>query len=153
MVISNIDSVENSREIGRQLTERWCIKAGGSVEPFFELFDDNATCQSMVKPDLFPELGGIMTKQQFKDYVHAESRVSDLNVWVTGITAEPNRVAVEAASDMKVGEHVYQNVYHWLFEIKNGKVTAARYYFDTQLAHKFVQWLGEAGAKMNTRNA
>ena len=107
----------------------------------------------MVKPDLFPELGGIMTKQQFRDYVYAESRVSDLNVWVMGITAEPNRVAVEAVSDMSVGEHVYPNVYHWLFEIKNGKAIAARYYFDTQLAQKFVQWLGEAGANMNTRDA
>lgn len=151
MANSYVDTVDKTREIGRQLCERWCIKKGGSVEPFFELFHEDATCESMVKPELFPELGGKMTKQQFKDYVFAESRVTDLNVWVTGITAEANRVAVEAASDMKVGEHVYQNVYHWLFEIQGGKVTYARFYIDTLLAKKFVEWLQEAGGEMNTR--
>lgn len=152
MVLSNIDSVENSRELGRQLTERWCIKAGGDVEPFFELFAEDATCETMVKPRLLPELGGKpMSKQQFKDYVFAESRTTDLNVWVTGITAEPNRVAVESASDMKLGNLIYQNVYHWLFEIKNGKVIKARFYFDTLHAKELVDELKANGSAIQAR--
>ncbi|EXJ63353.1 uncharacterized protein Z519_08622 [Cladophialophora bantiana CBS 173.52] len=149
--MGDIDTIERTREIGRQLTERWCIPKGGDVEPFFELFSDDAICETMVKKELFPELGGRMTKQEFKDYVYAESRVTELKVWVTGITAEANRVAVEAASDMSVGKNIYQNVYHWLFEIKNGKVVHARFYLDTLLARKFVDWVQEAGGDMQTR--
>lgn len=146
-----VDTIENTRDLGRKLTEAWCIKKGGSVEPFFDLFNDDAVCETMVKESLFPEVGGKMTKQQFKDYVYAESRFADLNVYVTGLTAEANRVAVEARSTMGVNGNEYNNVYHWLFEVKNGKVSNARFYLDTLFARKFVDWVNEAGADMNTR--
>jgi hypothetical protein len=49
----------------------------------------------------------------------------------TGITAEGDRVAVEAVSD---GETLdgkrYLNQYHFLFEFKNGKFTAVCEYMD-----------------------
>lgn len=146
-----VDTIESSRALGHKLTEAWCIKKGGDVGPFFDLFHDDAICETMADKELFPELGGKMTKQQFRDYVYAESRNAELKVRVVGITAEPQRVAVEADSDMSLNEHVYQNVYHWLFEVRNQKVTHARFYLDTLLARRFVDWLKEDGAKMDIK--
>lgn len=149
--MADLNTVEANRKLGYELTKRWCIPKGGDVEPFFELFHDDAICETMVKRELFPELGGTMTKQQFRDYVHAESRNAELKVRVVGTTAEPNRVAVEADSDMELNGHIYQNVYHWLFETRDGKVTHAKFYLDTLLARKFVDWLKEDGAQLDVK--
>ena len=50
----------------------------------------------------------------------------------TGITAEGDRVAVEAESyaKMKNGK-TYQNTYHFLFIVKSGKIEAVKEYLDT----------------------
>jgi uncharacterized protein len=51
---------------------------------------------------------------------------------VTGITAEGDRVAVEAQSrgQLKTGAR-YANAYHWLFVLRDGKIAIAREYNDT----------------------
>lgn len=58
-----------------------------------------------------------------------------LSFSISGITAEGERVAVEAQSD---GVHVsgarYQNMYHFLFEFRDGKILVLKEYMDTQLA-------------------
>ena len=52
---------------------------------------------------------------------------------IISMTAEDNRVAVEAESD---GLHVsglrYQNLYHFLFIFKEGKVLLLKEYMDTE---------------------
>ena len=54
---------------------------------------------------------------------------------VRALTAEGERVAVEAES---VGEHVsgrtYNQKYHFLFVVRDGKIREMREYFDTQHA-------------------
>ena len=59
-----------------------------------------------------------------------------LKITVKGVTAEGNRVAVEAES---YGEHangkIYNNFYHFLIECENGKVAAVREYLDTMHAN------------------
>ncbi len=54
---------------------------------------------------------------------------------ILGITAEGDRVAVEAES---LGEHAsgqtYHNFYHFLFTIRDGKVASLKEYLDTELA-------------------
>ena len=51
---------------------------------------------------------------------------------VLGMTAEGNRVAVEAESE---GRHAsgktYRNQYHFLFELQNGKILRMKEYLDT----------------------
>jgi len=57
-----------------------------------------------------------------------------LRFTVTGMVAEGDKVAVEAFSD---GEHVsgqtYNNQYHFLFELADGKLKRLREYMDTEL--------------------
>jgi ketosteroid isomerase-like protein len=59
---------------------------------------------------------------------------SGLRFTITGMTAEGDRVAVEAFSE---GEHVsgqtYNNQYHFLFEMADGKLKRLREYMDTEL--------------------
>ena len=49
----------------------------------------------------------------------------------SGVTAEGNRVAVEAVSDGETLEgRRYENQYHFLFECQDGLITAVREYMD-----------------------
>ena len=55
-----------------------------------------------------------------------------LRVTPTGLTAEGDRVAVEAESfaKMKNGK-TYQNKYHFLFIVRDGKIQSVKEYLDT----------------------
>lgn len=54
---------------------------------------------------------------------------------VTGVTAEDDRVAIEAASYAELHNGVvYQNLYHFLLLFQDGKITVVREYNDTQHA-------------------
>ncbi len=57
-----------------------------------------------------------------------------LKFTVTGMTAEGDRVAVQAES---LGAHVsgktYHNKYHFLITVREGKILESREYMDTQL--------------------
>jgi ketosteroid isomerase-like protein len=49
-----------------------------------------------------------------------------------GLTAEENRVAVEAESYVKLKNgRVYNNHYHFLIEVRDGKIDRIREYLDT----------------------
>ncbi len=54
---------------------------------------------------------------------------------VTGSAADDDRVAIEAESNGRfVDGRIYSNIYHFLFEIRDGKVSAVREYMDTAYA-------------------
>ena len=49
------------------------------------------------------------------------------------LTAEGDRVAVEATSSgMHVSGRLYENEYHFLFQLRDGKVLSLREYMDTE---------------------
>jgi len=52
-----------------------------------------------------------------------------IKIWIEGMIGEGDKVAVEAKShgEMKSGK-LYQNVYHFLFTVRDGKITNAREY-------------------------
>jgi ketosteroid isomerase-like protein len=60
-----------------------------------------------------------------------------LTLTITGLTAEDERVAIEAESH---GRHVsgkrYNNHYHFLMIVRNGKVAAFKEYMDTMHANE-----------------
>lgn len=137
-------SIEANRALAYKICELWSVKKGGDVDPFFALFHDDATFTTIAQKDLFPELAGTLTKSQFRDWVFKESRVGDVSVKVEGVTADKSRLAVEASSDMTINGNSYCNFYHWLFEIRDGKIAAARFYFDTLFAKQAIGWVNEA---------
>jgi uncharacterized protein len=53
-----------------------------------------------------------------------------------GFTAEGDRVAVETESFARHSNgKIYQNQYHFLFEVRDGKIQAVREYLDTMHAN------------------
>ena len=74
-------------------------------------------CAYMASPSIF--VGGV------------ETRFGD-------ITAEENRVAVEAATTGALPDgRVYTNTYHYLFTFRDGLVWRVKEYIDTQSAAEF----------------
>lgn len=86
----------------------------------------------------FP-LSGTRTKAQFVELLGQLGAAIDgaLSLRVKGVTAEGDRVAVEAESfaKMKNGK-TYQNRYHFLCEVRSGKIQAVREYLDTMHANE-----------------
>ena|GEM_PF-3098474 len=55
-----------------------------------------------------------------------------LRITPKGLTAEGDRVAVEAESYGETASgKIYNNLYHFLFEVRDGKIQAVREYLDT----------------------
>lgn len=52
------------------------------------------------------------------------------SVTITGITAEGDRVAYEAVSEMIWPDRVYRNIYHNLLVIRDGQIVEGREYMD-----------------------
>jgi ketosteroid isomerase-like protein len=55
-------------------------------------------------------------------------------VEITGLTAEGDRIAVEAWSEMIFPDKVYRNQYHNLLVIRDGLIVEGREYMDTRAA-------------------
>ncbi len=80
---------------------------------------------------------------------HTKAGVADVKGWLTGVfpdglrftikamTAEGERVAVEAESYGKhVNGKIYNNLYHFLMVIRNGKLSELKEYMDTMHANE-----------------
>lgn len=80
---------------------------------------------------------GNLTRAQFQELVDNFSnlRKPGGKMEATGITAEGDRVAVEAESEIElVNGGVYQNTYHFLFLFRNGKIYCSKEYNDSAYA-------------------
>jgi len=146
-------ATEANKKLAYTICERWSIKKGGDVDHFFELFHDDAVFEIMEGKGSPPYFGGVKTKKEFREFVFGQSRGNDLNVRVVGITADDERLAVEADSDMTINGHTYRNVYHWLFKIRDGKIFQSNLYLDTLLTKTATEWQrdGRAVAASATR--
>lgn len=59
-------------------------------------------------------------------------------ITVLGVTAEGDRVAIEAEGNAELNDgRFYRNRYHYLFKFRDGKVCEARLYNDTAHAAEF----------------
>ncbi|KIW90816.1 uncharacterized protein Z519_08599 [Cladophialophora bantiana CBS 173.52] len=143
--------IDANKKLAYEICEKWSVPKGGDVDPFFALFHDNATFTTIAQKDMFPRLAGTLDKAAFRDWVFKESRVGDVKVTVEGITADEDRLALEASSQMEINGNSYCNRYHWLFEIEDGKISAARFYLDTLFAKEAMRWVDEAEVAQGLR--
>ena len=80
-------------------------------------------------------ISGTYTKEEFRALVNsvAGGTKAGIQITSTGITAEGNRVAMEAVSDGETQDGKrYLNKYHFLHEIRDGKLWAIREYMDPE---------------------
>lgn len=130
-------NMEENKRVARQLVEG--LGAGDGAQAFDQLHED-AVWTVMADPVVFPVLGS-MSKTSFASHIRAflGALPTGIQVTVTGITAEGNRVAVEAKSVAALPNgKVLNQVYHFLFEFRDNLVIAAREYIDT--AHAVAQF-------------
>ena len=99
----------------------------------FALMAENATWTVMGKSSSVSQTQ-TMSKAQFMELLQGLGPVfpKGLQATIKGITAEGDRVALESESyGETVSGKIYNNSYHTLFEIRDGKIQTVREYCDT----------------------
>jgi ketosteroid isomerase-like protein len=113
-----------------------------TVARFLELFSSGAVAETMamMSEDATWWVAGTMpisgtyTKPQFEKLLGGvvEACKGPIRIAPRAWTAEGERVAVEAESfaDTRNGRH-YNNLYHFLFTVRDGKIASVKEYLDT----------------------
>lgn len=121
-----------------------CIKFMTTSPPdSFDLLAEDLSWTIMGK-ESGSEFKGAQTKAQFigdlagagntKGLENASQKTfpKGLRLKVHGVIAEGNKVALEAESFAEASNgKTYNNVYHFLFELRDGQIVTAREYMDT----------------------
>jgi hypothetical protein len=106
----------------------------GDIEAIRQAFADDGTVWTIGTMPISGTFGAAQVAE-------AAHRVLDLfpeglKITIKGMTAEDDRVAIEAES---YGRHVsgrtYANVYHFLMRVRDGKIVEWREYMDTMHAN------------------
>lgn len=110
----------------------------GDTSSAFELVDDHVIW--WIPGDL--PFSGNKTKQEYLQVVSAIKNgfPTGFKLVVTSSISEGNKVAAEVES---AGTHLsgksYNNKYHFLFEIENGKIISVKEYMDTLHLYQLLQ--------------
>ena len=89
-------------------------------------------------------IGGTRTKKEIINFAQniLSAFPSGITFKITGMTAEEEKVAVEVNGEaIHSSGQTYNNQYHFLLRIQDGKILELKEYMDTQLAAKIL--LGE----------
>ena len=119
----------------------------GHMEAALALLAEDATWWVMGDPEKI-KLTGTRDMARIKRYLAFVSRAypNGIEVEFTGVTAEGERVAVEAVSSATMGDgRPYGNSYHFLVQVRNERVVGVREYLDTQYVHEMEQSSQQAG--------
>jgi ketosteroid isomerase-like protein len=107
----------------------------GDNERFLNMFNDDL---DYWMPGNW-QMGGHHTKSDLRRMLteHKVTMDEPMKFTITGLTAEGDRVAVEAVSSAKNNGKTYSQTYHLLIVIKNGKISKLHEYLDTKHAIEF----------------
>lgn len=111
------------------------------VQGFFDAVvqGDQARLEALLDPELTWWVLGFGERSR-ADFLSALLRTiggaSERAMHIVGMTAEGDRVAVEAQGRMVFPHAVYANTYHNLFVVRDGRIVHGREYMDTALAQR-----------------
>jgi uncharacterized protein len=129
---------EENKKIASDLLARL---SAGDVAGALDMMADDATWWIAGKPGQLPVVG-TRDKAQIARVFHGMigQLTNGLRMTVKSAIAEGDRVALEVESygELRNGR-VYNQEYHMLFTIRDGKVSAVKEYLDTQ--HVFATWV------------
>jgi len=120
-------STENNKQLVRKVFE---AMETGDTDRYLAFATDDYTHTIPGKS----AFAGTRTKAQLREMLQGVGMIlpNGLKMTIKGMTAEGDRVAVEAESYGETADgKVYNNEYHWLFEVHDGKIKAAREYMCT----------------------
>ena len=86
-------------------------------------------------------IGGTRTKKEIVEFAKGilAAFPNGITFNITGMTAEADRVAVEVSGEsIHASGQSYNNKYHFLLIIRDGKIIQLKEYMDTQLAAKIL---------------
>jgi ketosteroid isomerase-like protein len=118
-----------SIEENKQIALAYFAERSAGDPRAFDRLADSATWMIMAKGPM----GGTRTKAELLQIMRENSARWEvpIKLTVTGITAEADRVAVEVQGYAKLKNgRTYENLYHFLFIIKDGKIQVGREYCD-----------------------
>lgn len=124
-------SVEQNKKFIEQFLAKF---AKADIDGIMADMSDTCTWWVGGKPELFP-LAGTKSKEEMRDLLSTliSPMKAGLEMRVKGMTAEGEKVAAEVES---YGENpngsVYNNDYHFLFVVRDGRLEEAKEYLDTQ---------------------
>jgi ketosteroid isomerase-like protein len=130
-------SIEENKRIATEFFARF---SRGDVPGVLELMSEDASWRVPGKPGTVP-ICGVRTKPQMaRLFAGMKERLKGgVEMWVKGLTAEGDRVAVEVESRAELQNgRIYGNEYHFLMVIRDGQIRTVHEYYDTQ--HTLEVW-------------
>jgi len=130
-------TIEDNKRLASEFFARF---SANDIAGALDTMTDDATWWIAGKPEQLPA-AGVHSKDQIARVFHDMSRQfkDGLKLKVKGSIAEGDKVAVEVESYGKLQNgRIYNQEYHLLMTIRDGKISTVREYLDTQ--HVFVTW-------------
>ena len=124
-------------EENKDITIKFFKALSSGSETYLNYYNDDAIIWTAGDNSI----GGTRTKQEIVDFAQGilSAFPDGIKFNITGITAENERVAVEVSGEaIHASGKNYNNKYHFLLKIKNGKILELKEYMDTQLAAKIL---------------
>jgi ketosteroid isomerase-like protein len=135
--LSQSPTLEQNKQIAREFFARF---SENDIAGALDMMTDDVTYWIAGKPGLAPS-AGVKTKADMEDiFSRMNVRLkTGLRMTVKGVIAEDDKVAlqVESYGELKNGR-VYNNEYHTLITIRDGKIGAVAEYLDTH--HVVATW-------------
>jgi uncharacterized protein len=91
---------------------------------------DDATWWVVGRPDRIPFAGAKSFRDMLKLSNEFFKSMDSFSFTVIGVTAEDERVAIEAVSEARQGDRPYTNKYMIQFQLEGGKIRSLREYMD-----------------------
>jgi len=126
--------MSTTEERNKQIvTEFMEVFSGGDVETILSRLTDDATWWVA---GTIPGISGTKDKAAFAEMVSgiaASTTSGAIRLTPLAFTAEGDRVAVETESYTELTNgRVYNNLYHFLFTVRDGKIASVKEYLDTE---------------------
>ena len=116
----------------------------GDVEGALSRMTDDCSWWIAGKPDMFA-LASTKSKMEMTELLGqlVPGMKDGLKMTIKGLTAEGERVAAEVESLGEIeGGPTYNNEYHFLFIVQDGKIAAVKEYLDPMETARFLAALG-----------
>ena len=121
-------------EANKQLiTDFMEIFSTGNIDAFMEYMSDSATWW------VAGTIEGISGEKNMKEFremnsgIATSTKTGAISLTPLAMTAEGGRVAVETESYAELSNgRVYNNIYHFLFEVEDGKIQKVKEFLDTE---------------------
>ena len=125
-------SIQNNKRTVREYLAHF---RNAAISNLLDAMDEDATWWILGEPHLFPSAGTKSKADMERIWGGLFRHMKDgLEMTVIGMVAEEDKVAAEIRSHAELTDgRLYENQYHMLFTLRQGKIVEVREYADTLL--------------------